>query len=150
MNTGQRFWAKVKKTSGCWLWVGAKQRRGYGYLHNGGHSKRKPIRAHRYSWEIHNGPIPAGLWVLHKCDAPSCVNPAHLFLGTRSDNMKDAASKGRICTVGKSRLTQCKHGHKFTAENTYRDPRGHRRCITCRRAAAIREGTASSKQGGRE
>ncbi len=135
-TVAERFWAKVRKGEGCWLWVGAKQHNGYGYLHSGGHSIRKPLRAHRVSWELHNGPIPDGLRVLHSCDTPCCVNPAHLFLGTQSDNMKDCAAKGRVCTVGKARLTHCKRGHEFTEANTYRDGKGHRRCRVCVKAAA--------------
>lgn len=92
----KRFWAKVNKgtESGCWEWT-ARTHKGYGQM--GGGSKRgdyiKP--AHRISWEIHFGPIPDGLWVLHKCDNRKCVNPDHLFLGTVLDNTRDMDSKGR-------------------------------------------------------
>ena len=133
-TTVERFWGKVKKTDSCWLWTGSRQGK-YGYLHQGSHSVRSPIRPHRFSWEIHFGKIPEGLWVLHHCDVPLCVRPDHLFLGDRKANMLDAARKGRICTIGHSRLTHCKRGHAFTSENTYRDGKGHRRCRTCSRAA---------------
>lgn len=56
---------------------------------------RKSIKAHRFSWELHNGPIPDGLKVLHKCDVRHCVNPDHLFLGTIKDNVDDMIQKGR-------------------------------------------------------
>jgi hypothetical protein len=101
-----RFWAKVEKMpDGCWVWQAARSVSGYGLLAPSG-GVRGDRRAHRVSWELHNGPIPAGLWVLHSCDNPPCVNPDHLFLGTRSDNMRDCASKGRLNTqVGTGRWT---------------------------------------------
>lgn len=74
--------------SGCWLWIGT-EREGYGRFG----ASHEP--AHRASWRLHNGAIPNGLFVLHKCDVRSCVNPNHLFLGTHSDNAKDRAKKGR-------------------------------------------------------
>jgi hypothetical protein len=85
-----RFWEKVMPIpwSGCWEWMGSTQRYGH-FRYPGGQL------AHRFSWELENGPVPEGLHVLHKCDNPSCVNPDHLFLGTHDDNMKDKAAKGR-------------------------------------------------------
>lgn len=92
----KRFLVKVKKTSSCWLWIGAK--RGgmcpYGNIRFG--KKRK--LSHRISYEIYKGKIPNGLFVLHKCDNPICVNPKHLFLGTWDDNNKDRKTKGRSAT----------------------------------------------------
>lgn len=92
-----RFWPKVDKNSSpteCWLWTATKSR-GYGYISEGGRKAQKFRRAHRVSWELAYGPIPAGLYVLHRCDDPSCVNPRHLFLGTQKDNIRDAVAKGR-------------------------------------------------------
>lgn len=107
-----RFWGKVIKGSApdeCWGWSGAravtKYLGGYGILGGGGRN-RSPVGAHRVSWEIHFGPIPAGLLVCHKCDNPACANPAHLFLGTAQDNAIDCARKGRVrggMPVGKAR-----------------------------------------------
>lgn len=81
--------------SGCWLWTGTLKKpvRGLGYGHFRVSGKTKV--AHRVSWEIFRGPIPDGLCVCHKCDVSICVNPDHLFLGTRLDNIEDMVAKGR-------------------------------------------------------
>lgn len=77
--------------TGCIVWTRARNRKGYGQIR-----VRSRLRiAHRLSWEMAHGEIPAGMMVLHRCDNPPCVNPAHLFLGTNSDNQKDSVAKGR-------------------------------------------------------
>lgn len=83
--------AFVEHESGCWLWLRGKNPQGYGVIELNG----RCTRAHRASWLVHNGEIPAGLYVCHHCDTPSCVNPAHLFLGTATDNNTDCIKKGR-------------------------------------------------------
>jgi hypothetical protein len=90
-----RFWSKVNKLPGddaCWEWTAALfKKSGYGCF-----SFQERLQgAHRVSWSLTNGPIPDGLWVLHKCDNRKCVRPSHLFLGTQTDNMRDMVSKGR-------------------------------------------------------
>ena len=89
----ERFFKNIKdeNTSDCWLWKTYNHNDGYGTLH----INRKRIYAHRYSWIIHYGEIPKGLFVCHKCDNPKCVNPEHLFLGTNTDNVNDMIKKGR-------------------------------------------------------
>ncbi len=89
-----RFWKHVQKTDQCWNWTSTKLPAGYGMIK--ADRSRKNLYAHRVSWEIHNGSIPDGLFVLHDCDNPSCVRPDHLFLGTQLDNMQDCVSKGRL------------------------------------------------------
>ena len=92
----ERFWAKVQQTDNfhCWNWEGYINPNGYGRIGLGRRADGHEI-AHRVSWILHQGPIPKGLCVLHKCDNPTCVNPNHLFLGHQSDNVRDCVKKGR-------------------------------------------------------
>lgn len=119
----------------CWEWNGNRSPYGYG---------RKRIKTvlyqtHRLAWAWVNGPIPAGLCVLHRCDNPPCCNPRHLFLGTQVDNNNDTISKGRH---GGSAKTHCPKGHEYSVENTSRSEHrlksgaiGYgRHCIACSRA----------------
>lgn len=89
----ERFMKKVEPVpeSGCWLWTGSCFYDGYGQVNY----LDQPMGAHRLSWFFHNGEIPDGKFVLHRCDVKSCVNPNHLFLGTHGDNMRDMVAKGR-------------------------------------------------------
>jgi len=93
----EKFWSMVLKGERCWIWQGAKHFRGYGacakcYV---------DVRAHRAAWKYTHGEIPNGLYVLHKCDTPLCVNPFHLYLGTQKDNAADCKRRGRQGYTGK-------------------------------------------------
>lgn len=125
----KRFLSKVKKENNCWIWTRCKNYFGYGLFHY----KNKAEKAHRVSYELYLGKIPKNLCVLHKCDIPSCVNPEHLFLGTKKDNTQDMINKGRkggchkltkseikeiidLYTTGK--YSQRKIGHMFNTCQT--------------------------------
>jgi hypothetical protein len=92
-NDEERFWSKVEKRGPgeCWIWTGGLNTSGYGQFQ----LRRKSVGAHRWMYEHTIGKIPDGLLVCHTCDNPPCVNPAHLWLGTNGDNMRDSSQKGR-------------------------------------------------------
>ena len=122
----QRFDRDVVRGDGCWGWNGTPDRQGYGFVTVRG----RHVRAHRFSWERANGPIPDGLCVLHKCDTPSCTNPAHLFLGTRTENAKDRDGKGRYRNgqMAQPACSNCGGPFDRVLKN------GWRQCTPCQRA----------------
>ncbi|TWS25575.1 hypothetical protein FK530_22920 [Tsukamurella conjunctivitidis] len=93
----EQFWPKVAKgsESECWEWTASRRPTGYGQMRRLG----KNLKAHRVSWEIHNGPIPDGFVVMHTCDNPPCVNPKHLRIGSQFDNLADMRAKARGVTT---------------------------------------------------
>lgn len=129
-----RFWAKVRKTDGCWEWTAAKFHFGHGEFRLNG----KQVRASRVSYEMHTGPIPNGLNVNHHCDNPSCVRPEHLYVGTQGENMRDRDSRGHAVNIlarHNAAKTHCQNGHELTSDNVVMkaNPGGRkkRRCKTC-------------------
>lgn len=89
---------EIDKTTGCWLWQGAIKSNGYGHLNIDG----RTVGAHRVAYELHVGPVPEGMRVLHSCDVRRCVNPDHLHIGTAADNSREMVERGRY--KGPSRL----------------------------------------------
>lgn len=126
-SLADRFWSKVDCSGGpdsCWLFCGDVRADGYGQISLPRDASRK-VKAHRLSWELANGAIPAGFLVLHRCDVPRCVNPRHLFIGTAADNMADMSAKGRVRGAAVPRAV-CKHGHD-------RVPGDRECCPVCKR-----------------
>lgn len=123
----ERFWEKVDKTDGCWLWTGYTNARGYGQFYTGAGKK---LSAHIVAYLITGGIVPPGLELDHLCRNPSCVNPAHLEPVTHRENML----RGHNVASRAASATHCPRGHAYNAENTVYTKRGHRRCRTCARA----------------
>lgn len=109
-----RFWAKVKKTPGCWVWTASTNSHGYGQFRVDGRMRR----AHRVAWEMTNGPIPAGMSLDHRCANPLCVNPAHLRVTTRSQNMQHRIGAPRNNTAGVRGVTWDKRANAWRARAT--------------------------------
>ena len=140
----ERFWNKIdrREPNECWPWIGGISR-GYGHWSFWESGKCRSTTSHRKAWELANGPIPAGLFVLHRCDNPPCCNPAHLWLGTHADNMADKVAKGRQWRGGRPRVTHCKRGHEYTEATeiwvpSKRNPNGKvRTCRICHNARSL-------------
>lgn len=127
MNDAERFWSKVEKTATCWLWLAARDGKGYGAAYVGG----RQVRAHRFAYELLVGPIPEGLVLDHVkargCQHRHCVNPDHLEAVTNRENLM----RGEGITAIAARKTHCPQGHPYD----YVDPKSRKRkCRTCRRS----------------
>lgn len=128
------FWARVEggDASTCWLWRGSKDKDGYGVLQR----NKRVVRAHRWSYGLLRGDIPAGLVTDHTCQTPACVNPWHIDLVTAAENTR------RV----NARKTQCPQGHPYDERNTYYSKKGERYCRTCSRART--EAWKAKRRGG--
>lgn len=100
---------KPLKEGGCWVWFGAKTRDAYGCFNLQG----KNYRAHRFSYSLFKGKIPDGMWILHSCDNPVCVNPKHLSFGTAYDNYQDIIRRGRSRVL----FTENSHNSKLSSDD---------------------------------
>lgn len=140
----ERFWEHVEKSDGCWNWTATTRgSNGYGQIGEGGQGGRN-LSAHRVSWEIHNGPIPDGMFVLHRCDNPLCVNPDHLWLGTIAENNADRERKGR----GADRRGEKSTTAKLTTEQVLAIRSDHRPQRIVAEAYGIRQGHVSRLKNG--
>ncbi len=132
----ERFWPKVDQRGPdeCWPWMAYIAPDGYGRIGEGGKYGRK-LGAHRVSLELALGrPLREGMDSCHTCDNRLCVNPAHLFEGTRDANVQDMMSKGRHWA---QKRTHCKRGHELNPENTYTNTHARRGCLVCKRASGL-------------
>lgn len=130
----ERFREKVEfgEPHECWRWIGSSSNGGYGALRVG----RTSVPAHRFSYELHVGPIPDGLHIDHLCRNPSCVNPAHLEPVTPQEN----ALRGIGPSAVNARKSECPQGHPLSGDNLYIVPStGSRMCRTCIRARNRKE-----------
>jgi len=133
-----RFWAKVEKTDGCWLWKAARDLNGYGRIAYAG----KEWKAHRLAYTVVVGPIPEGLTLDHLCRVRHCVNPAHLEPVTNRENLL----RGNGWAGRHARKTHCPQNHPYDEANTYRMGANGRGCRTCAREA-MRRKRATRVQG---
>jgi hypothetical protein len=120
---------RTNQSDNCWIWQLSCDKWGYG--------KVDGDLAHRVAWRAYFGEIPKGLWVLHSCDNPPCVNPKHLFLGTHADNVEDKVAKGR----------QAKYENGGLAKLTQAEVRKIRAWYRPHRAGANRRGQTGFREG---
>ena len=133
IDRNETFWAKVEPepTSGCWLWIGAKNNQGYGHFSAG---PKKIVQASRWAYEQFRGPVPAHLEPDHVCHNRACVNPSHLELVTHQENCR------RVERKPVALLTHCRRGHPYNNENRRWFRRGMRFYSQCATCAAIKRG----------
>lgn len=113
----------------CWVWQGTTNGKGYGKIYVGD----RDVYVHRFSYEQHQGPIPAGLVIDHLCRNRACIRPSHLEPKTALANLLAEGSRIRFNGADQRAKTHCKNGHEFSSENTYITPSGSRACRTCKR-----------------
>jgi hypothetical protein len=141
-----RFWEKVNPDDDCWIWTGSRDRKGYGSFRG---ADGQTILAHRMAWLLEYGQIADELCVLHACDAPSCVRPDHLFLGTVAENNRDMAAKGRHATrTSLEHLRRgANHPRRLHPETVLRGERHPMARLTALDVEAMRREHESGKSG---
>jgi hypothetical protein len=125
----ERFWAKVVKSDGCWLWTAALSTGGYGRAYFDGRVQQ----AHRISYELLVGPIPEGLHIDHLCRERHCVNPSHMEPVTPGENVLRGVGPAAL----HAQMDNCTHGHPLSGENVRIDANGWRSCMACDRRRAL-------------
>lgn len=138
-TTAERFWAKVDKTSTCWLWTGHRAEYGHATFKLDGRN----TSAYRYAWEQLRGPIPDSLVLDHICRIPWCVNPDHLEPVTNGENVLRGIGPGAV----NKRKTHCKRGHEFAGDNLRITPAGYRNCRECERQKIKRQRAEGKRVG---
>ena len=131
-----RFWAKVDKSQGCWIWTACRNSKGYGLFTFKLHGKHVRRGAHRVAYLMTFGRIEKGLELDHLCRNRRCVNPSHLEQVTHHENLM----RGQTITAIHAAKTHCKHGHEFTPDNTFykKGKPKYRNCRQCYRGYTIR------------
>ena len=135
-KTETRFWIKVDKRDGCWLWRGPLHRGGlgngggYGRFYTKGLTVRREFYAHRIAYELLNGPIPLGLTIDHLCRNRGCVNPAHMEIVSVAINVLRGIGPAAQHAI----VIHCPKGHPYDLLNTIWEGNGWRKCRECRRA----------------
>lgn len=124
LSAEDRFWIYVERGDSCWQWTGVRDEKGYGRHHLG----RKPVKAHRFSYELLVGPIAPGLVIDHLCRNPGCVKPDHLEPVTAAENTRR----------GNSIKAACPKGHPYDERNTLITKSGGRACRECNRLNSAR------------
>ena len=132
LSVEERFWLYVspEPNSGCWLWIGHDNHKGYGRISVNGRLKQ----AHRVAYEMHKGAIPVGLHIDHLCKITCCVNPDHLEAVLPAENTRRGKS-GEFISQWNRAKTHCPAGHQYNRQNTFLNSRGHRCCRLCHRQA---------------